>query len=160
MLITMLEQFSIALCLFSCLISYRTSVRQPARLSNMWRSILEKNAALHDASRKKIHNDVRGMLAGQTVSLKLAEKLADRAFSLASSANVGIVALSRSLQTRPKKYKKEEILADEAATKKVGDVFGASMGEWLKPVMSAEEIDVFEAAQQHYAKHSNGEFTE
>lgn len=103
---------------------------------------------------RKIH----GGLGQQTlIKAKIAEKLADRAFSLASSANLAVMHLQRILQTRPKIFKKEELVLNEIAQQKVMETVGGSPNyagfDWLYPILSQEERDVLDNAMEHAAKY-------
>lgn len=98
-----------------------------------------------------------GMGTEALIKAKIAEKLADRAFSLASSANLATMHLQRILQTRPKIFKKEELILNEIAQDKVMETVGGSPNyagfDWLYPILSQEERDILDNAMEHAAKY-------
>ena len=95
---------------------------------------------------------------GAVMKAKLAEKLADRAFNMASAANLGVVALQKSLAVRSRYVSKEQSLKNEVAKKEVDNLFSNSNGfDWLRPILSDEELDVLDKAEDHARKFQNEE---
>ena len=90
----------------------------------------------------------------------IAEKFAERAFSLASSANIGVVALQKTLQTRPRVPSRENLLRNELAKREVDSLFQPSGSfDWLRPILSDEENDLLDQVEEHQKKHGNGKIT-
>lgn len=83
---------------------------------------------------------------------KLAEKFAERAFSLASTANLGVVALQKSLQV-PRIMNKNQANRNQLAKKQVDELFESGGGfEWLRPVLSDEENELIDQAIEYSEK--------
>lgn len=86
------------------------------------------------------------------IAAKIAEKMAERAFSLASSANVGVGLLSKSLVTRPKWISKSQAVKDEVVQKQVENLFGEDTSEWIKPLLDDDELSILEEAKRQTEK--------
>lgn len=87
---------------------------------------------------------------------KIAEKTADRAFSMASSANLGVVALQQALRV-PRLMTKQQGLQNKTAKSAVNELFGGELDpakfDWLYPALNEEERDVIDKARDHLEKH-------
>lgn len=81
------------------------------------------------------------------LSSKIAEKMAERAFNMASSANLGVVALQKSLQV-PRIATKQQTLQNQLAKDNVDKLF-SSKGtfDWLRPILSEEELEVLDKVE-------------
>jgi hypothetical protein len=81
------------------------------------------------------------------VEAKVTEKLSSRAFNLANSATLGVVALQKALAV-PRVLTKEQGELNAVAKEEVDELFkvGGTM-EWMKPLMSEDELDAYEKAQ-------------
>ena len=109
--------------------------------------------------------EVRGKLDKALVQVKMAERFSERAFSLASSANLACMALQRTLQVRPYASKQQR-LANEIAQKEVKEAIGGPQSgdslpdysgfDWLYPVLSDEERDIVDKAIELSAKYKDG----
>ncbi len=95
---------------------------------------------------------LKGVADKALFKARISEKLAERAFTLASSANVGVSIVSSALGTRPKPLTKEQLLQNEVATEKLKDLFGQDEAEYLKPLLDDEEVELLESAQKQYEK--------
>lgn len=86
----------------------------------------------------------------------IAEKMGERAFNLASSATIGVVALQKSLAT-PRLLTKTQVTQNLLAKTEIDRLFTKDGDmEWLKPVLSDEELDILEKAEEHQAKFGQG----
>ena len=82
----------------------------------------------------------------------LAEKLADRAFNMASSANLGVIALQKSLQV-PRILNKQQGLKNQLAKNDVDKLFSSSgTFDYLRPILSDEENDLLDDLEQQKFK--------
>lgn len=93
------------------------------------------------------------------ISAKIAEKMADRAFNMASSANLGVIALQKSL-ARPMFMTKQQGLQNEMARKKVDDLFlSGDKFDYLRPLLSDEENELVDKVLDERAKreYTNGQ---
>jgi hypothetical protein len=106
---------------------------------------------------RNIEKELYGKLDSFQVKVKLAEKLADRAFSLASSANLGLVALSRTLAVRPVYASKKQMVKNELAQKQTEEaIFGVkkpeevdySQVDWMYAALDDEEREIVDSARQ------------
>lgn len=103
---------------------------------------------------------IKGLMESSLRKAAIAEKFAERAFSLASTANLGVVALQKTLQTRPRLVTKESSTRNELAKKEVDSLFGGTGNfDWLRPVLSDEENDLLDQVEAHNLKHGNGKVT-
>jgi hypothetical protein len=102
-----------------------------------------------------------GKVDGLIIAAKVAEKMADRAFTMASSANVANGIIQRALHSRPPGLGKSQQLKDQVARKKLEDLFGRDEMEFLKPLLSEEELELLEEAQEKMRKAElNGKVTQ
>lgn len=95
----------------------------------------------------------KGQVAKSHISAKIAEKTADRAFTLASSANLGVVALQKTLQT-PRLVNKEQAQRNQLAKNDIDKLFSTENGnlDWLKPILSDEDLEIVEKAEEYARK--------
>jgi hypothetical protein len=95
---------------------------------------------------------LRGILSKVQIDSKIAEKFAERAFNLASAANLGIVALQKSLAT-PRIMTKEQVVKNTLAKEQIDELFtgGGSM-DWLRPILSDEELEILDKAEEERNK--------
>jgi len=117
-------------------------------LSKRKRIVLEYQAKPNNHELKKSIGQAHKAL----ITAKIAEKTAERAFSLASSANVGVGVLSRALATRPKWISRDQTIRDEVAKKQLGELFGEDQSEWIKPLLDDDEIALFDEAKRQAEK--------
>lgn len=95
-----------------------------------------------------------GLAEKAVIKAAIATKLAERAFSLASTANLGIVALQRALQ-QPRILNKEGLQRNALAKQQVDNLFGKGDGfDWLYPVLDDESRDILEKAKDHQERFS------
>ena len=110
--------------------------------SHMDESLLDAQKELTQAI-----DSLRGEAAKVSIKASIAEKYADRANTLASSANIGVAILQRGFQvkkipnTPAQDLKNKHVLSE--LIKKDADMF-----EWLGPVLTEEERKIAEFAQQ------------
>jgi hypothetical protein len=85
---------------------------------------------------------------------KIAEKMADRAFNMASTANLGVIALQKALAV-PRLMTKQQLTRNELAKQSVDKLFDNGGGyDWLRPILSDEELDVLDKAEEHNQKYN------
>lgn len=90
---------------------------------------------------------LEGKLDKYYLTAKLAEKMADRAFNMASSANVGIVTLQKALAV-PRLMTKKQGTQNEVAKNGIDKLFTKEGNmEWLRPILSDEENDLLDEAE-------------
>lgn len=126
----------------------------------LWQEI--ENMATHwqekvDRYGKKASDKLEGKANQVVFHAKLAEKMADRAFNMASSANVGIAILQKALAT-PRLMTKQQGLQNEVAKNGVDKLFsrGGSF-DYLRPILSDEENDLLDQAEElHRQQTMNG----
>lgn len=149
-LISMLGVFAAVIqCIWTNRDARRITYNQRALEQMVHNSLLSIRAEVNYAMRQleqhrnRIHRSVR-----------TSEKLAERAFSLASSANVGLVSVSRTLNTKPRLPSRHTSTQDALINKKVDKMFGDTFDqyEWLRPVLSNEENDVLDQIIQNNGK--------
>lgn len=106
---------------------------------------------------KRYKKALSGIAAQARIEGKVAEKIAYRAFNMASTANLGIIALQKTLP-KVRIHTKQEKEQMEAVRAEIDKLFGADEpNDWLYPVLSEEERDVLEKAVEHNKKFPNGE---
>lgn len=128
-----------------------TSILNVWMLSLLWR----KSRPTHKVEVRTIFRDdksIKGKLDNMYVSAKIAEKMADRAFNMASSANIGVVALQKALAT-PRLMSKPQVVQNLLAKKGVDEVLGEGSGfDWLRPILSDEDLEILDQALDLKAK--------
>jgi hypothetical protein len=97
-------------------------------------------------------NRAIGLAQKAILQSRIAEKMAERAFTLSSSANVATSILSKSLGTRPKFISKEQLVKDEVVKEQLADLFGKDEAEYLKPLLDDDEVELLEQARKQYEK--------
>lgn len=83
---------------------------------------------------------------------KLATKMAERAFTLASSANIASAILQKNLNGRIRTVSPQQATKDELAKKQLKELFGKDEMEFLKPILTDEEIELYEEAKRQTEK--------
>ncbi len=101
---------------------------------------------------EKILDKLQGQMVQLTIEAKVTKKLAENAFRMASASNVSVSILSKGMGARPKFLSKEQLLGETAAKKKLEDLFGNDEAEFLKPLLSDDEIEIIDQARKQYEK--------
>lgn len=145
-------QFCTALCLLLHIKGvWRSRADGEERLAGLFR-ILINDAQNTLIKNVKIHRTViQGQIDKLHIKAKIAEKTGDRAIALANAANIATIAIQRSLFSKPRFPTKEVMQRDALARKKVKDILGGEY-EYLKAVMTDEELDILEKVQEHQLK--------
>lgn len=124
-----------------------------------WMNLAKRRESdIYDALEEQIGSlrnsvySLSGKVDGLLISAKVSEKTADRAFTMASSANVANGIIQRALYSRPKSLGKTQEVRDQVARKKLEDLFGKDEVEFLKPILSEDELDLLEQAQEAMKK--------
>lgn len=100
----------------------------------------------------KLGPKIEGKLQKYYISAKIAEKFAERAFNMASAANLGVVALQKSLAT-PKIMTAQQSIKNQLAKKEVDKLFSTDGGfDFLRPILSDEENDILDSIEQQKLK--------
>lgn len=101
-----------------------------------------------------------GKLDQAQIKAAIAEKMADRAFSMASSANLGIVALQKAL-VAPRLITKPQLINNQLAKKGVDQLFSIDNEiEFMRPLMTDDEIEVYEKMKKEKEKAAMNGFSE
>jgi hypothetical protein len=96
-----------------------------------------------------------GKLDKYFISAKIAEKFAERAFNMASSANLGVIALQKSL-AQPRIMTKHQTVRNELAKNEVDKLFTTEGSfDFLRPILSDEENDLLDEMEKHNLKNGN-----
>jgi hypothetical protein len=104
------------------------------------------------AEATNVSKKLQGVISDAVIKSALAEKMADRAFNMASTANLGVVALQKSLAL-PKIMTKQQAQQNQLAKEGVDKLFSGVGGfDWLRPLLSEEELDILDKAEQHKEK--------
>lgn len=117
-----------------------------------------KESDIYDAIEEQIEvlrrsvYSLSGKVDGLLISAKVSEKTADRAFTMASSANVANGIIQRAMYSRPSQLTKSQEVKDQVARKKLEELLGKDEVEFLKPLLSEEELDLLEQAQETMRK--------
>lgn len=121
----------------------------------VWRLSKKKTKIIYN--QKEVVRDGRvdhalGRVEKAMHKAKLAEKMADRAFNMASSANVGISVLQKALAI-PRLMTKKQAVQNEVAKNGVDKLFtsGGSF-DYLRPILSDEENDLLDEAEALHNK--------
>lgn len=154
----MLDYVIVGMLVLGALLSLYCAKRSEDVLDDMdlgvWPSLktINRRQELLELQLKKKMDKIEGQMEQVRRAAAISEKLADRAFSLASSANVGLGILSKSLAVRPRHLSKEQSAQNQKAKEQLADLFGMEEYEYLKPLLNDEELDILEKAQESYIK--------
>lgn len=130
--------------------------RQDRRDRAFWINAIQDRHREHDrylrSSVVRMWKEMDGQLTQYWIKAKLAEKTADRAFNMASSANLATVALAKALQA-PRIMTKAQGQRNEIAKKQIDALFsGEDIMDFLKPIASEEELLAIETIQENKRK--------
>lgn len=104
----------------------------------------------------EIPKKLLGKLNRVEIQSKLAEKMADRAFNMASSANIGIVSLQKALVV-PRLMTKQQTQQNQVASKGVEKIFSSGGNfDWLRPILSDDELEILDKAEEEKNRQENG----
>lgn len=163
--------FTLSILINLCLIFavYRLFLAQKKLHLDYWDCINRANKQLNENGEywtklinnygKRTDREIYGKLSKVIIDSKVATKMADRAFNMASSATLGVVGLQKSLAV-PRLLTKEQVTRNQLAKQEVDKLFTTpgSM-EWLKPILSEQDLDILEKAEDSFLKNQNGKMT-
>lgn len=141
---------------------WRLSIKLKA--TDKYASVLAE-AFLHSRKRNEkrgrdieaLKKAIKGTDGRVYIKAKIAEKTADRAFNMASSANLGVVALQKALAV-PRLMTKQQGLQNKFAKNEVDKLFnGEGTFDWLRPILSDEELEIIDKAEELKERQMNGE---
>lgn len=115
-------------------------------LSRKRRTVVAPTRVLYAVDRKHC-----GLIEKALRRAAIADKVAERAFNLASTANLGVVALQRTL-SQPRFVNKQSLTRNALAKKEVDALFGSEGFDWLYPVLDDESRDLLDKAKDHHEK--------
>lgn len=96
-----------------------------------------------------------GRLEKTEIKAAIAEKTGDRAFNIASSATLGVMALQKSLAT-PRLITKRQATQNQLAKHDIEKLYTTEGSfDYLRSVMTDEELDILDSALAHQQK-ANG----
>jgi hypothetical protein len=124
-------------------------------LTRMMNSVSEKIKAVENSiARQK--SLARGLVDKAHLKSKVAESLAERAFGMASSSQVALLHLQKTLVTRPVYATKRQQLINEVAQGNVQEELAGTVNEdfydYLRPTMTDDEIEALDKALEDAAK--------
>lgn len=135
--------FTLNILIDLCLIAAILLLSKRKRLVEVRFPIIKKDKKLY------------GKLDKMYIRSIIAEKMSERAFNLASTANLGIVALQKSLLV-PRLMTKTQGLQNKLAKEDINGLFSngveGSGFDWLRPILSPEENDILDKISEHNAK--------
>lgn len=141
-------------------LAYRDSIKNHNRHvedSKVWLDFLENKFAKGYKEMRERFDKLDGVQKKTQISAKIAEKTADRAFNMASSANLGVVALQKALAV-PRLMTKQQGLQNKFAKNEVDKLFnGEGTFDWLRPILSDEELEIIDKAEELKERQMNGE---
>jgi hypothetical protein len=119
-------------------------------LSKRKRNEIHRHEHRVDASKH-----IKGIAESSLIQSKIAEKFAERAFNLASSANLGVVALQKSL-AQPRLLTKTQLNQNAVAKNDIDKLFTTQGGmDWLRPILSDEELEILDEAERAKERHNS-----
>lgn len=96
-----------------------------------------------------------GKLDKYFISAKIAEKFAERAFNMASAANLGVVALQKAMQ-QPRLATKQQLERNQLAKNSIDKLFTTEGNfDFLRPILSDEENDLLDEMEKHKLKNGS-----
>lgn len=87
---------------------------------------------------------VSGKLERALQQSSISEKFAQRAFGMASQANVTMASIANLLQRRPAPLSNKDLAKNEEIQRKLQNVFGESEFEFIKPLLSDDELELLD----------------
>ncbi len=103
-----------------------------------------------------LSREERGLIEKAVRRGAIAEKFAERAFSMASSASLGVIALQKALLV-PRPLTKPQATANRLAKKEVDSLFSNEGGwEFMKPYLDDNDLEVVERLEEEKRKAMNG----
>jgi len=122
----------------------------------LWRISKRKPNIVLEHVIEKTSDKIKGKFEKTHIKAVIAEKMAERAFNLASAANLGVVALQKTL-TRPIMMTKQQGTRNELARKEIDKIFSTEGNfDFLRPILSDEELDVLDSMEHEKNKAVNG----
>ena len=115
---------------------------------------VERHVAKHYYPTKVVVDDKRtpGLLDKALRRAGMAERYAERAFSAANAAALGVIALQKALAI-PRPLTKPQVIANKLAKQDIDRLFNANGGwDWMKPYMSEEDLEVIEKIEEEKMK--------
>jgi len=98
-------------------------------------------------------NKTEGQLLGTKIESLVAKKLSERAFALASQSQTTIAGIASLLQRRPPPLTKEELAKNEVIQQRIREAFGEEQFEYIKPLMSDEELQLLDEVIEKKRNH-------
>jgi phosphate uptake regulator len=151
-----------ALYIFSLLVLQQLHKKSLKQLKDSYFSVIDsftrKIQKIDEGNfkwREATKNDLMHLAHKTNRAARLSEKMADRAFNIANSAQLGVATISKALSSRPRLRTKENLAQNEHIKKKIDEMFPETEDgqlEWLKAVLSDEELNALEKAQELAAK--------
>ncbi len=116
-------------------------------------SVTDREIAYHaKKNRQYLRNEFKGKETEAYKKAAIAEKFAERAFSLASNATLGVIALNATIP-KPRPLTKEQITRNKLAAKKIEEaMFGDEPDDWLHEDLDEAERDILEKVKEHSVK--------
>lgn len=105
------------------------------------------------------NSKLEGKVTKMYIAAKIAEKTADRAFNLASSANLGVIALQKSLAV-PRVITRTQATQNQLAKKTIDELFSGNddILDFLRPTATDDELEVIDKIQdERRTRAMNGE---
>ena len=107
--------------------------------------------------RKSWEAQVYGIINKFKIKAKVSQVLAERAFNMASSSNVALMHLQRTLQVRPAYVPRKKQVENEGIQEDVMESLGGSSSyegfDWLYPILNDEEREIVDNARDFNAKY-------
>jgi len=100
----------------------------------------------------KLYPKLEGQLKQAQIRAAISEKFAERAFTMASTANLGVIALQKSLAV-PKFITKAQSQRNQLAKNEIDKLF-TTEGEfdYLRSILPQEEIEILDAMEREKIK--------
>lgn len=98
---------------------------------------------LHDT--RKLVNKMMGKLDRALQKATISEKFCQRAFAMASQANVTMASIANLLQQRSAPLNSFDLAKNEEIKRKLKDVFGESELEYIAPLLDDEELEILDS---------------
>lgn len=158
------------MCLFLTFLNLMMAlrIRQQSKRNEAWsrylRAIWDADKDIIEKQERRLQAICLGRTAAVEIKASVSEKLAERAFSLASSANVALMGIQRALQTRPVQLSRRQQIGNEVGQKKVMEAVGGAGNysgfDWIYPILSEEERNIVDNALEHEQRYRESNKTD
>jgi hypothetical protein len=143
-----------AVLAISMLFMLRVQRKQREAIKDVSNAVLRGHRAVEDVIKAESELNKRferliGLYQKQVIDGKVAQKMAERAYSLAGSGVLGVGQIQKALSTRPPRHSYEQALKNRSVLEDLAKREDESI-DWLEPTLTEEEREILEDARRRF----------